>query len=126
MEARPHRVLIVDDDPAIREIMAAVLAREGLEVDVASDGEQAVAMLGRARYGAVLLDLLMPRLDGAGVIRHIREHNLDAPVIVISAITDPTDDLDPTIVRVAMQKPIALRDLRTVVHAVLRATDEGG
>jgi DNA-binding response OmpR family regulator len=116
-----QRVLIVDDDPAVREILSAILQREAVVCDVASDGEQALELLRREPYGAVLLDLLMPRLDGEGVIRFMKEQGITTPVIVMSAgVTDGTHDLDPTVVRVQMQKPIELGDLRAVVRAILK------
>jgi DNA-binding response OmpR family regulator len=115
------RVLIVDDDPAVREIVAAILQREGIDSDVASDGEQAIRLLSSgSSYAAVVLDLLMPRIDGAGVMAFIRDHGIAAPVIVMSAVSGDAV-LDPTIVRVAMQKPIQLADLRDVVRAVVRS-----
>ena len=118
----PQKVLIVDDDPAVREILSAILQREAVASDVASDGEQALDFLRRERYAAVLLDLLMPRLDGEGVIAFIREQGITTPVIVMAAVTgDGTHELDPSIVRVQMQKPIELGDLRVVVRAILKS-----
>ncbi|MEA2572330.1 MAG: hypothetical protein QOI24_4331 [Acidobacteriota bacterium] len=116
------RVLIVDDDPAIREIVAAILARERILTDVAADGETAIAHLDRNAYDAVLLDLSMPRPDGRDVIRHMHDHGMQAPVIVITAAADDVRDLDSEIVRVTMTKPLALQDLRDVVRAILRTT----
>jgi DNA-binding response OmpR family regulator len=116
------RVLIVDDDPAIREIVAAILARERILTDVAADGEVAIAHLDHTTYDAVLLDLLIPRVDGADVIRHMRDRGMQTPVIVLTAVGDDTRDLDSSIVRVTMTKPVALQDLRDVVRAILRTT----
>jgi DNA-binding response OmpR family regulator len=116
------RVLIVDDDPAIREIVAAILARERIVTDVAADDEVAIAHLNRNTYDAVLLDLLMPRVNGTEVIRHMQERGIRTPVIVITGSSEEVHDLDPSIVRVTMTKPVALQDLRDVVRAVLRAT----
>ena len=112
-----RRVLIVEDDPAVREIVRVLLERDGIEVDVAEDGERAVALLRRQTYATVLLDLLLPRLDGRAVIEFIREHSIDTPVVVVTAVDSP--DLDPRIVRVVMQKPFEARELRKVVNAVL-------
>jgi DNA-binding response OmpR family regulator len=112
------RVLIVEDDPAVRQIVRVLLERDGVEVDVAEDGERATTLLATRQYAAVLLDLLMPRLDGVGVIHFMKEHSLDTPVVVVTAVHD-SPDLDPELVRVVLQKPFEARELRKVVNAVL-------
>jgi DNA-binding response OmpR family regulator len=117
METR--RVLIVDDDPAVRQILRVLLARDGVEADIAEDGDRATRMLRERPYAAVLLDLLMPRMDGRGVLAFMNEQHIDTPVIVISAVGESADDLDPRLVRVVLQKPFEARDLRSVVAAVL-------
>jgi len=109
----------VDDDPAIRQIVRVLLERDGVHADIAEDGERATAMLRNGEYGVVLLDLLMPCMEGRGVLACMREHQIDTPVIVVSAIADTASDLDPQLVRVVMQKPFEARDLRKVVAAVL-------
>jgi DNA-binding NtrC family response regulator len=115
-----RRVLIVDDDPAIRQIVRVLLERDGVRADIAEDGERATKMLtDGGKYAVVLLDLLMPRLDGHGVIAYMREHHIETPVIVISAVGETASDLDPQLVRVVLQKPFEARDLRKVVRAVL-------
>ena len=113
------RVLIVDDDPAVRQILRVLLERDGVQADIAEDGERATSMLRARPYSVVLLDLMMPRLDGRGVIAFMNEQNIDTPVIVISAVSDAAEDLDPRLVRVVMQKPFEARDLRKVVAAVM-------
>ncbi len=112
------RVLIVEDDPAVRQIVRVLLERDGIEVDVAEDGERAISLLREKSYATVLLDLLLPRLDGRGVIEFMKERSLDTPVVVLTAVADSAD-LDPRIVRVVMQKPFEARELRKVVAAVL-------
>ena len=113
------RVLIVDDDPAVRQILRVLLERDGVRADIAEDGEKATTMLRAEHYSVVLLDLMMPRLDGRGVIAFMKAQHIDTPVIVVSAIGDTADDLDPDLVRVVLQKPFELRDLRMVVSAVM-------
>ena len=113
------RVLIVDDDPSIRQIVRVLLERDGVRADIAEDGERAVRMLAGGGYSVVLLDLLMPRMDGHAVIAYMREHQIETPVIVISAVGEAATDLDPKLVRVVLQKPFEARDLRKVVAAVL-------
>ena len=115
-----RRVLVVDDDPAIRQIIAVLLQRDGVDVAIAEDGERANAMLAQEEYAVVLLDLMMPRLDGYGVIEFMKQRGIKTPIVVVSAVSDErTFELDPQLVRVAMQKPIEPRELRTVVRAIL-------
>jgi DNA-binding response OmpR family regulator len=112
------RVLIVEDDPAVRQIVRVLLERDGIDVDVAEDGERAIELLREKTYATVLLDLLLPRLDGRGVLEFMRERELETPVVVLTAVAD-SEDLDPRLVRVVLQKPFEARELRRVVSAVL-------
>jgi two-component system, sensor histidine kinase and response regulator len=84
--------LIVDDDPILREIMAAKLKEAGFAVDCVEDGEVACDRLDSERYSLALVDLNMPRLDGFGLLRHIRQNprTVDLPVIVVTANDDRT------------------------------------
>lgn len=73
MNMSPARILVVDDNDALRENLAEALELEGYEVAVASDGEGALAQLGKnPRFAAVLLDLMMPGMDGRELLRRIR------------------------------------------------------
>ncbi|HYO77729.1 MAG TPA: response regulator [Thermoanaerobaculia bacterium] len=118
MSSEKKRVLIVEDDPAVRQIVRVLLERDGIVADIAEDGEHATALLREHKYAAVLLDLLMPRLDGHGVLSFMKEQSLETPVVVVTAVSDSAD-LDPDLVRVVMQKPFEARELRKVVNAVL-------
>lgn len=111
------RVLIVDDDPSIRQIVRVLLQRDGVTADIAEDGQHALSMLDATHYDAVVLDLLMPRVDGRGVIAYMNEKEIDTPVVVITAFPDV--ELDPRLVRVVLHKPFEARDLRKVVTAIL-------
>ena len=111
------RVLIVDDDPSIRQIVRVLLERDGVSADIAEDGERAMHMLDENQYDAVVLDLLMPRVDGRGVIAHMNANHIDTPVVVLTAVPDV--ELDPRLVRVVLHKPMEARDLRKVVTAIL-------
>src|SRR5262245_44339690 len=82
----PERVLIVDDDPVQRRLLENVVTRTGYEAVVAEGGDAAVALLtGADRFDAVVLDLVMPDLDGLGVLAKMREASLSTPVIVQTA-----------------------------------------
>ncbi len=82
------RVLVVDDEEEIRYGLELNLGREGFEVVGAPDGDAALALLDDGRFDAVLSDLVMPGLDGLGLIDAIRERGLDIPVVLMSAHAD--------------------------------------
>jgi DNA-binding response OmpR family regulator len=80
------KILVVDDDDAIRNMVERVLRREHFEVESARDGFEAIEKLTRNDYGTVLLDLMMPRVDGLGVLRYLEtEHQAPPRVIVMTA-----------------------------------------
>ncbi len=88
--ARQHAglsVLVADDDPVSREIAAALLRQAGLQVQLAQDGEEAVAMAAQRRYALILMDMQMPRLNGLDATRRIREGGAsrDVPVLALTA-----------------------------------------
>jgi DNA-binding NtrC family response regulator len=80
-------VLVVDDDDAIRMLVERVLRREQYDVESARDGHEAIEKLSRNDYGTILLDLMMPRVDGLGVLRFLESERPDVgkSVIVMTA-----------------------------------------
>jgi|SRR5579871_2274163 len=82
-----ERVLIVDDDPVARRLVENMVSRAGYEPVIAEGGDLALAILtgGKTRIDCVILDLVMPDLDGLGVLARMREASLDVPVIVQTA-----------------------------------------
>lgn len=84
------RVLVVDDEPMVREVLSRYLERDGFEVEAAADGERALAAFDARRPDLVLLDLMLPRVDGFEVFRRIRAR-APSPVIMITARGDITD-----------------------------------
>lgn len=83
-------VLVVEDDPRIRRVVQMVLSSEGFEVAEADTGEDALEQLARRSFDVVLLDLMLPDLDGFEVCRRIRRTS-DAPVIMVTARADSHD-----------------------------------
>lgn len=111
--ARPLRVLVADDDPAIRTLVSRVLAREGFEVVSASDGAEAMRCLDRETFDLVVLDLMMPRVDGIGVIKHLETRGGDKPPIVVmtAAVPDILRRLQVDRIARVIMKPFDLDQL---------------
>jgi DNA-binding response OmpR family regulator len=84
------RVLVVDDEPMVRDVLSRYLERSGFAVEAASDGERALACFAARPPDLVLLDLMLPRIDGFEVFRRIRAQG-DSPVIMITARGETTD-----------------------------------
>lgn len=113
------RVLVADDDQSIRQLVSTIVRREDLEVDSAADGIEAIEKLKEHDYAVVLLDLMMPRLDGFGVIDYLRDHPpAHKPVIlVVTAYADQKfKAVDPTIVAGVLRKPFEIADLGSLVQ----------
>lgn len=119
-----HRTaLIVDDDATIRNLLTAVMKRFGFECETAADGALALDRLAARRYSIVLLDLMMPNVDGFGVLAEMRRRGNSTPVIVITAAGPRRiNDLDLSTVAGVLNKPFELSDLVETVTSVL----EGG
>jgi CheY-like chemotaxis protein len=78
-----QKILVVDDDDAIRAMVERILRREHFDVESARDGFEAIEKLTHNDYGAILLDLMMPRVDGQGVLRFLEEKKAQATPSVI-------------------------------------------
>ncbi|MDQ6800357.1 MAG: response regulator [Acidobacteriota bacterium] len=112
------RVLIVDDDATIRELIGSVLRRRDLIVDEAQDGLQALELLKENSYSVVLLDLLMPNVDGFGVIENLGTA-ISTPVVLVITGADRSliRQLDPQRIHGVVNKPFDAEDLATLVVA---------
>ena len=111
-----HSILVVDDDPRICDLLEALFHDEGYETRRAADGLEALAAITDAVPDLIVTDLMMPRLDGAGLIRQVRERGLAIPIVVISAVHSTARTLD---VAGFVPKPFDLGHLTTVVDNVL-------
>jgi len=118
-------ILVVEDEPLIRDVLVAVLADEGYSVVTAGDGQAALEVLTREVPDLVLMDVMMPRLDGPATYRVIRSHaHLDQlPVILMSAVARPMD-LDPAITAF-LRKPFDVDDLLPLIESVLSRPQDG-
>ena len=119
-----RRVLVVDDDPTIADSVATRLRAEGLDVDIASDGPSAVAACRLGQHDLVVLDVMLPGIDGFEVCRRIQAQR-PVPVLMLTARADETDLLVGLGVGADdyLSKPFSMRELVARVHALLRRAE---
>ncbi|WP_328828116.1 response regulator transcription factor [Nocardioides acrostichi] len=118
---KPH-ILVVDDDRAVRDSLRRSLEFNGYEVSLAGDGAEALASIGSARPDAVVMDLMMPRLDGLETTKALRSAGNDVPIIVLTArdaVGDRVEGLDAG-ADDYLTKPFALAELLARLRALLR------
>lgn len=117
----PQRVLVVEDDAAIREALTYNLTREGYEVDAVSDGAAAVAAVRKAAPQLVVLDLMMPEMDGFDVTRTLRKES-NVPILMLTARDDEIDRVLGLELGADdyLTKPFSMRELLARVKAMLR------
>ena len=121
------RILIADDDQSIRQLVCTIVRRERLEVDCVADGAEAIEKLQENDYAVILLDLMMPRVDGFGVIEYLRDNPpaFKPVVLVITAYADQKfKDVDPNIVSGVVRKPFEVAELGTLVRLCVNGFDE--
>jgi DNA-binding response OmpR family regulator len=118
-------VLVVDDEPMVREVLERYLTAEGYSVGVATDGEEALVRFEEHLPDLVLLDLMLPKLDGYEVFRRIRDHG-GTPVIMLTARGDETDRIVGLDLGADdyVTKPFSPREVVARVRAVLRRTSD--
>jgi two-component system response regulator MprA len=122
------RVLVVDDEPAVRRALERALRLDSYDVALAADGEEALDALASKPADAVILDVAMPRLDGLEVCRRLRQAGDRTPVLMLTArdaIDDRVQGLDVG-ADDYLVKPFALRELQARLRALLRRSNEGG
>ena len=119
------RVLIVDDEPMVREVLARYLEQAGFVVSTAEDGEEALSTFGAEQPDLVLLDLMLPRIDGFEVFRRMRAGS-SAPVIMLTARGEETDRVVGLELGADdyVTKPFSPREVVARVQAVLRRTQQ--
>ena len=118
------RILVVDDDRAVRDSLRRSLEFNGYEVALAADGAEALAGIGRIAPDAVVMDVMMPRLDGIEATRALRAAGNDLPILVLTArdsVGDRVEGLDAG-ADDYLTKPFALEELLARLRALLRRT----
>ncbi len=121
------RILVVDDERAVRDALERALRLEGYEVSTASDGQEALVSLARRSVDAVVLDVLMPVLDGLETCRTLRRRGDATPVLLLTArheVSDRVSGLDAG-ADDYLVKPFALEELLARLRALLRRNAGG-
>ena len=122
------RILVVDDDRAVRDSLRRSLEYNGYSVDVAADGAEALARTPLINPDAIVMDVMMPRLDGLEATRALRGAGNDVPILVLTArdaVVDRVDGLDAG-ADDYLSKPFALEELLARLRALLRRTTRDG
>lgn len=101
---KSKKIMVVEDDQAMREIVTHKLTSHGFEIKLAEDGQKAVDMVAQEKPDLILLDLMLPEIDGFGVLKYIRGHKdpqvANTPVIVLSNLWSNKDILNAQALKV--------------------------
>jgi two-component system, OmpR family, response regulator len=122
------RILVVDDEPNIVELLSVSLKFQGFDVLTATNGGQALDRAREARPDAVILDVMMPGMDGFGVLRRLRADGIDAPALFLTA----RDSLQDKIAGLTLggddyvTKPFSLEEVVARLRVILRRAGKGG
>lgn len=117
---------MVDDEPAIRALVAKIVERAGHPVDTARDGAEAIAKLEQTHYAVIVLDLMMPNIDGYGLIEHLKGRNGVKPAVIVVSAGDSAAlrQLDGAMVHSILRKPFDIDVLGDLITAAVTASDE--
>lgn len=121
------RVLVTEDDPTMSRLVCQALTEEGLDVDAVTSGERAIDAIGASTYDLVILDVMLPALDGIATCRRMRDRGATMPVLMLTA----RDDVDDRVRGLDagaddhLGKPFSLVELLARVRALLRRGPAG-
>ena len=123
--ASETRVLVVDDEPAIRALVAKIVERAGLPVDTARDGQEAIEKIKLREYSVVVVDLMMPIVDGYALINHLRDRGGRRPAIIVVSAGDSAAlrRLDGAMVHSIVRKPFDIDVLGDLITAAARTME---
>src|SRR3990170_8358413 len=91
MQGRPMYILVVEDERRLAQVIRRVLEEEGHTVDTAYDGEEALAMALEGSHDVIVLDVLLPEMDGIEVCQALRRNRIDTPVLLLTALDSVQD-----------------------------------
>lgn len=116
------RVLVVEDEPVIAEAIKDGLEEEQFQVDVAADGAEGLRLAELGPYAAIVLDIMLPRLDGWQICRRLREDGIDTPILMLTARGAPDERVRGLEIGADdyLPKPFHFPELLARIHALLR------
>lgn len=119
--AEKSRILVVDDEEALRTVLSSELSGEGYDVDTASDGDEAIASVQNKHFDLVLLDIKMPKIDGFEVLKFIKKSFPAVRVIMLTGFADLKNAIESKKLGAEdfVSKPYDLVDLLTTIERVL-------
>src|SRR5262245_66331209 len=120
----PARIVVVDDEPSITDAVATALGYEGFEVAQVHDGRDALEIVGDLRPHLVVLDIMLPDLDGVTLLKRLRPDGVNVRVLFLAARDEPSDRVEGLVAGGAdyVTKPFTLAEVVARVHAILRRT----
>lgn len=120
MRENEKRILVTDDDDAIRALLLTVLRRRGFKVDTAKNGEEALQRCASCRYSVVLLDLMMPKMSGYEFLSAVEAQPIaERPLILVLTAGTPPRTLDPELVAGSIRKPFDIELLVDTITACI-------
>jgi DNA-binding response OmpR family regulator len=122
MAERPPRILLVDDEQPIQTLLTYPLQKDGYDVVPASDGREALARFDEQPFDLVVLDLMLPKLDGLEVCRRLRAQGRTVPIIMLTAKSEEIDKVVGLELGADdyITKPFSMREFRSRIKALLR------
>ena len=121
MTAKLPRILIVDDEDTLRLLLHESLEGHGYEIASASDGEEAITLLGHQRFDLTLLDIQMPRVNGLQVLQYIKEHSPHTRAVILTGYADLSHAMEAKEygAREFIGKPYKIHDILSTIKRVL-------
>src|SRR5215210_5935105 len=124
----PHRVLVVDDEPNIRDVLSMALRFQGFEIETAATGAQALAAAAAFKPQLIVLDVMLPDMEGFEVARRLGARRAEIPIVFLTA-RDATEDKVRGLTLGGddyVTKPFSLEELIARIRTVLRRTGQAG
>ncbi len=117
-----YKILLTDDDVELTELLAEYLATQGLDVDIANDGQEGLDMVKKGQYDLMVLDIMMPKIDGLEVLKQLQKEKYIIPVIMLTAKGDDIDRIIGLEIGADdyLTKPCNPRELLARINAILR------